>query len=162
MFKQRFLQWCNIKWTPAKSGYLPEVIYHKEYGLGVNQTLHLRNAAVAGLHATPMDVQRPAALVIQSDYSKTPMSINLILCPTSREDRQIALIAVTDRSVTSRTIAQHIESVTHHSVSALTIRRRLEQSGMSARRPLLGLPLTQKHRCLRHQWCDERRMWVAE
>ncbi|GFV53437.1 transposable element Tcb1 transposase [Trichonephila clavipes] len=36
------------------------------------------------------------------------------------------------------------------------------QSGLSARRPLLGLPLTQNHRRLRHQWCDERRMWVAE
>ncbi|GFW89756.1 transposable element Tcb1 transposase [Trichonephila clavipes] len=30
------------------------------------------------------------------------------------------------------------------------------------RRPLLGLPLTQNHRRLRRQWCDERRMWAAE
>ncbi|GFW93026.1 transposable element Tcb1 transposase [Trichonephila clavipes] len=48
------------------------------------------------------------------------------------------------------------------SLSARTIRRRLQQSGLSARRPLLGLPLTQNHMCLRRQWCDERRMWVAE
>ncbi|GFY15469.1 transposable element Tcb2 transposase [Trichonephila clavipes] len=47
-------------------------------------------------------------------------------------------------------------------VSARTIRRRLQQSGLSARRPLLGLPLTQYHRHLRHQWCDERRVWMAE
>ncbi|GFU06814.1 transposable element Tcb1 transposase [Trichonephila clavipes] len=83
-------------------------------------------------------------------------------CTTSREDRQIVRMAVTDRSVTSRTVAQHIESVTHHSVSARTIRRRLQQSGLSARRPLLGLSLTQNHRCLLRQWCDERRMWVTE
>ncbi|GFX01225.1 HTH_38 domain-containing protein [Trichonephila clavipes] len=51
-------------------------------------------------------------------------------------------MAVTDRSVTSRTVAQHIESVTHHSVYARTIRRHLTQSGLSARRPLLCLPLT--------------------
>ncbi|GFS48293.1 transposable element Tc1 transposase [Trichonephila clavipes] len=38
----------------------------------------------------------------------------------------------------------------------------LHQSCLSARRPLLGLPLTQNHRRLRRQWCDERRMWVAE
>ncbi|GFU48091.1 transposable element Tcb1 transposase [Trichonephila clavipes] len=37
-------------------------------------------------------------------------------CTTSREDRQIVRMAVTDRSVTSRTVAQYIESVTHHSV----------------------------------------------
>ncbi|GFV00267.1 transposable element Tcb1 transposase [Trichonephila clavipes] len=81
-------------------------------------------------------------------------------CTTSREDRQIMQMAVTDRSVTLRTVTQHIESVTHHSVSARTIRRRLQQSGLSARRPLLDLPLTQNHRRLHHQWCDERRMWA--
>ncbi|GFW98702.1 transposable element Tcb1 transposase [Trichonephila clavipes] len=71
-------------------------------------------------------------------------------------------MAVMDRSVTSRTIAQHIESVTHHSVSVRAIRRRLQQSGLSARRPLLGLPLTQNHRRLCRQWYDEIRMWVVE
>ncbi|GFW57266.1 uncharacterized protein TNCV_541801 [Trichonephila clavipes] len=34
--------------------------------------------------------------------------------------------------------------------------------GLSFRCSLLGLPLTQNHRRLRRQWCDERRMWVAE
>ncbi|GFY05739.1 transposable element Tcb1 transposase [Trichonephila clavipes] len=68
----------------------------------------------------------------------------------------------TDHSVTLRTVAQHIDSVTHHLVSARTIRRRLQQSGLSTRRPLLVLPLTQNHRRLRRQWCDERRMWSAE
>ncbi|GFX90794.1 transposable element Tcb1 transposase [Trichonephila clavipes] len=72
-------------------------------------------------------------------------------CTISREDRQIVRMAVTDHSVTSRTVAQHIESVTHHSEFARTIRRRLQQSGMSARRPLLVLPLTQNHRRLHHQ-----------
>ncbi|GFW64897.1 transposable element Tcb1 transposase [Trichonephila clavipes] len=71
-------------------------------------------------------------------------------CTTSRKNRQIVHMAVTDLSVTSRTIAQHIESVKYHSESAHTIQRRLQQSGLSARRPLLGLPLTQNHRCLRH------------
>ncbi|GFV76985.1 transposable element Tcb1 transposase [Trichonephila clavipes] len=71
-------------------------------------------------------------------------------------------MAVTGLSVTSRTVAQHIESVTHHSMSARTIRRRLQQSVLSARRPLLGLPLTQNQRRLVRQWCDERRIWVAE
>ncbi|GFU41822.1 transposable element Tcb1 transposase [Trichonephila clavipes] len=83
-------------------------------------------------------------------------------CITSREDRQIVRMTVTDRSVASQTIAHYIESVTHHSASALTIRRRLQQSGLSARRPLLGMPLTQNHRRLHRQWCDERSMWVAE
>ncbi|GFU31579.1 transposable element Tc3 transposase [Trichonephila clavipes] len=72
-------------------------------------------------------------------------------CTTSLEDKQNVRTAVTDRPVILRTVAKHIKSLTHHSVSARTIRCRLKQSGMSARRPLLGLPLTQNHRRLRHQ-----------
>ncbi|UYV84353.1 hypothetical protein LAZ67_X001922 [Cordylochernes scorpioides] len=83
-------------------------------------------------------------------------------CTTSRADRQIVRMAVTDRSVTSRTVAQHIQSVMHHPVSAHTIRRHLHQSGLSTRCPLLCLPLTQNYRRLHSQWCDERRMWTAE
>ncbi|GFW74142.1 uncharacterized protein TNCV_4176871 [Trichonephila clavipes] len=41
-------------------------------------------------------------------------------CITSREDRQIVRMAVTDRLVSSRTVAQHIQFVKHHSVSAST------------------------------------------
>ncbi|GFU42644.1 transposable element Tcb1 transposase [Trichonephila clavipes] len=66
-------------------------------------------------------------------------------CTTSREDRKIVPMAVMDHSVTSRTVAHHIESVTHHSVSAHTIRRRLQQSGLFSRLPLHGLSLTQNH-----------------
>ncbi|GFV53996.1 uncharacterized protein TNCV_3710571 [Trichonephila clavipes] len=60
-------------------------------------------------------------------------------CTTSREDRQIVRRTVTDHLVKSQTIAQHIESVTHRSVSVRTIRHRSQQSGLSARRPQLGI-----------------------
>ncbi|GFX79084.1 uncharacterized protein TNCV_3913691 [Trichonephila clavipes] len=49
-------------------------------------------------------------------------------CTTSREDSQIVRMTVTDRSVTSRIVTQHVESLTHYSVSARTIRHRLQQS----------------------------------
>ncbi|GFX02823.1 transposable element Tcb1 transposase [Trichonephila clavipes] len=54
------------------------------------------------------------------------------------------------------------EILTSNIMSASTIRRRLQQSSLFARRPLLGLPLTQNHRRLGRQWCDERKMWAAE
>ncbi|GFW03427.1 transposable element Tcb1 transposase [Trichonephila clavipes] len=67
---------------------------------------------------------------------------------------QTTVIRICDRwmqEATSRTVAHHIESVTHHSVSARIIQRRLQQSGLSARLPLLGLPLTQNNRRLHRQ-----------
>ncbi|GFX86270.1 transposable element Tcb1 transposase [Trichonephila clavipes] len=72
-------------------------------------------------------------------------------CTTSRENRQIVRMTVTDHSVISRTVAQPIESVTHHSVHARTLRRCLQQSGLSTRLSLLGLPLKQNYRRLRRQ-----------
>ncbi|GFV41177.1 transposable element Tcb1 transposase [Trichonephila clavipes] len=48
------------------------------------------------------------------------------------------------------------------SLSARTIRRHLHKNGLSARHPLLGLPLMQNQRHLHRQWCFERRIWVAE
>ncbi|GFU78481.1 transposable element Tc1 transposase [Trichonephila clavipes] len=78
-------------------------------------------------------------------------------CTTARNDRRIVRMAVMVRAATSQTIAQQIQSATHHSMSARTIRRRLQQSTMSARRPLLRLPLSGNHRRLPLQWSDERR-----
>ncbi|GFW01080.1 transposable element Tc1 transposase [Trichonephila clavipes] len=77
-------------------------------------------------------------------------------CITASDDKWIVRMAVTDRAATSRTITQQIQSVTHHSVSTRTTRRRLLNSGMFSRCPLLRLPLTGNHRYLRLQWCDEQ------
>ncbi|GFX77708.1 hypothetical protein TNCV_1106251 [Trichonephila clavipes] len=60
------------------------------------------------------------------------------------------------------TLAQEIQSVTHHSVSTRALRRHLQQSRMSRRRPLLRLPLAGNHKRLHRQWCDERWAWATE
>ncbi|GFT32572.1 hypothetical protein TNCV_3145281 [Trichonephila clavipes] len=66
-------------------------------------------------------------------------------CTTARDDRRIVLMAVMDRSVASRTIAQTIKSVMHH----------FQESRMSIRRPLLRLPLIGNHRRFLRQLHDE-------
>ncbi|GFT28151.1 transposable element Tcb1 transposase [Trichonephila clavipes] len=50
---------------------------------------------------------------------------------TARDNRRIVRMAMMDCTVTSRTTAQQIQCVSNHSVSSRTIRRRLQQSGMS-------------------------------
>ncbi|GFT88131.1 hypothetical protein TNCV_1891531 [Trichonephila clavipes] len=47
-------------------------------------------------------------------------------------------------------------------MSVCTIRSRVQQSGMSARHPLLRLPLTENHRRLRRKRCNERRAWTMK
>ncbi|GFV24737.1 transposable element Tcb1 transposase [Trichonephila clavipes] len=136
----------------GRGSHMPEIIFKMEIGsrVGRNQTTVMRLC----------DRWMQEGTTDRRGRSHPPQ------CTTSREDRQIVRMAVMDRSVASRTVARHFESVTHHSVSASTIRRllhqSLHQSGLSARRPLLGLPLTQNHRRLRRQWCDEKRMCASE
>ncbi|GFY35831.1 transposable element Tcb1 transposase [Trichonephila clavipes] len=83
-------------------------------------------------------------------------------CSTGCNDSRIVRMAVMDHVATSRSIAQQVQSVTHHLMSVRTIRRRLQYSGMTTRYPLLHLPLTGNHRRLRHQWCDEWWTWTME
>ncbi|GFV31872.1 transposable element Tc1 transposase [Trichonephila clavipes] len=83
-------------------------------------------------------------------------------CITAHDDMLIVCMTGVDHAATSRNIAQLFQSVTHHSLFARTIRRRLQKSGISVKRPLLRLPLNENQRCLRHQWCDERRTWAMK
>ncbi|GFW96651.1 transposable element Tcb1 transposase [Trichonephila clavipes] len=145
--------------TDACESIINSILRYKDYDFHKNAWPREIGSRVGRNQTTVMricDHWMQEGTTDQRDRSHPPQ------CTTSREDRQIVRMAVTNRSVPSRTVAQHIESVTHHSVSARTIRRRLQQSGLPARRQLLGLPLTQNHRRLRHQWCDERRMWAPE
>ncbi|GFU62525.1 hypothetical protein TNCV_1313701 [Trichonephila clavipes] len=50
---------------------------------------------------------------------------------TARDDRHIIRITVMDHAVTSRTISQQIQSITHHSVSVRTIRLQFQLRGIS-------------------------------
>ncbi|GFS91469.1 transposable element Tcb1 transposase [Trichonephila clavipes] len=75
------------------------------------------------------------------------------------------IVAYLDCELSFRQIGSRVgrnQTTVMRIVSARTIRRRLQQSGLSARRPLLGLPLTQNQKRLHRQWCYDRRMWVAE
>ncbi|GFY20812.1 hypothetical protein TNCV_1120461 [Trichonephila clavipes] len=71
-------------------------------------------------------------------------------------------MALMNCAAPSRTVSERIQHVTHQSMSARTLRHRLQKTGMSAKCLLLRLSLTENHRRLRHQWCDERRTWTTE
>ncbi|GFX14254.1 transposable element Tc1 transposase [Trichonephila clavipes] len=88
---------------------------------------------------------------LQEEATDQRVRSHLPPCTTSRADKWIVHMAVMSRAATSRTIAQQIQSVTYHSVSARTVRFRLQQSRLSTRRPLLHLSLIENHRRLRHQ-----------
>ncbi|GFW15798.1 uncharacterized protein TNCV_3582961 [Trichonephila clavipes] len=99
-------------------------------------------------------------IVAYRDYG---LSFREIGCRVGRN--QTTVMRICDRwmqeHTTGRRGRSHPPQCTT-SLSARTIRFGLQQSGLSARRPWLSQPLTQNHRRLSLQWCDERRMRAAE
>ncbi|UYV78497.1 hypothetical protein LAZ67_16001774 [Cordylochernes scorpioides] len=116
----------------------------------MRDALNMRNQAKNLSRDLQVLIQKHAgtsSLEAQGHKPSHQMILNIFTISISSLAR--SLIHITNRSTT-------------HSVSARTIRRSLQQSGLSARHPFLRLPLTQNHRRLRRQWCDERRMWTVE
>ncbi|GFU76440.1 HTH_Tnp_Tc3_2 domain-containing protein [Trichonephila clavipes] len=75
----------------------------------------------------------------------------------SREGKHVTRRALMNRAAISRTLSQELGSFARQQVSARTVRRSLQQHGLSARRPWLRLPLTLHHKQERLQWCYQRR-----
>ncbi|GFU38733.1 transposable element Tcb1 transposase [Trichonephila clavipes] len=82
-------------------------------------------------------------------------------CTSACDDMRIVCMVLLDCAATSRIIAQQTQSVIHYSVSARTIRRRLQRSGMSTRRSLHRLPSTENYGRLRCQWYNEWQTWTT-
>ncbi|GFV27013.1 hypothetical protein TNCV_4852501 [Trichonephila clavipes] len=79
------------------------------------------------------------------DHSHSPR------CTTVRDNKWIVRMAVIDRTATSETIVQQIQSVTHNSEQSHNNRHHFHQSIMSARHPLLHILLTGNNRHLQRQ-----------
>ncbi|GFS92831.1 transposable element Tcb1 transposase [Trichonephila clavipes] len=113
------------------------MIVYRDYGYSFREI----GQHVGRNQATVMDIcysWMQEKLTVRRGQSHPP------LCTTVRDERWIVCMEVMDHGDASRTMTLQIQSVTHHSVSVRTI----QYSGMSARRPLLRLPLTGNYRRL--------------
>ena len=82
-------------------------------------------------------------------------TLYLSRCTTTFDEKHIA-VTDTHHFAILRTILQNILPVTQQLASAPTIRRRLQKSGLFARRPLLRLPLNRNQKPLLRQGSDEQ------
>ncbi|GFX08328.1 transposable element Tcb1 transposase [Trichonephila clavipes] len=124
-----------VEATQTSSGVMLTYGSGRGSRLGKTSVLGLREAVKPDINASSTEMK---CMVFLSDYQQ-----------------RYALIPdgfFKNRSVISRRKQQ----------SAFDQVSEFDRSGLSARRPLPGLPLTQNHRHHRRQWCDERRMWAAE
>ncbi|GFS90985.1 transposable element Tcb2 transposase [Trichonephila clavipes] len=104
---------------------LPGAIFQKD-----NARPHTRNRSTRWMIPSNRDADLTSWM--QEVTTHRRVRSHVPSCTNAHNDRRIVHMAVMDRAATSGTIAQQIQSVAHHSVSACTIRGRVQKSGMSA------------------------------
>ncbi|GFU76331.1 transposable element Tcb2 transposase [Trichonephila clavipes] len=78
---------------------------------------------------------------------------------TPNEDRYLVLTARRHRNMNATLLQQHLRSATGTTVSTQTIRNRLHGVGLYARRPMVCVRLTSRHRRDRREWATEHVNW---
>ncbi|GFU53835.1 transposable element Tcb2 transposase [Trichonephila clavipes] len=79
--------------------------------------------------------------------------------PTPNEDRYLVLTTRRHRNMNATLLQQHLRSATGTTVSVQTIRNRLYGVGVYARRPMVCVRLTSRHRRDRREWATEHVNW---
>ncbi|GFY12169.1 transposable element Tcb2 transposase [Trichonephila clavipes] len=78
---------------------------------------------------------------------------------TPNEDRYLVLTARRHRNMNATLLQQHLRSATGTRVSTQTVRNRLHGVGLYARRPMVCVRLTSRHRRDRREWATEHVNW---
>ncbi|GFT44837.1 transposable element Tcb2 transposase [Trichonephila clavipes] len=78
---------------------------------------------------------------------------------TSNEDRYLVLTARRHRNMNTTLLQQHLRLATGTTVSTQTVRNRLHGVGLYARRPMVYVRLTSRHRRERREWATENVNW---
>ncbi|GFU14621.1 transposable element Tcb2 transposase [Trichonephila clavipes] len=78
---------------------------------------------------------------------------------TSTDDRYIQLTARRNRTENATQLQRQLLLATGRRVSSQTVRNRLHEGGIYARRPMVCIPLTPCPRAARRRWAAEHRDW---
>lgn len=76
-----------------------------------------------------------------------------------RDDRYLQLMALRDRTITTRTLRSNLRTATHINISQDTVRRRLHEVNLHSRVPAIRIPLTPHHRRARMAFCRNHQRW---
>ncbi|GFX42051.1 transposable element Tcb2 transposase, partial [Trichonephila clavipes] len=78
---------------------------------------------------------------------------------TSTDDRYIQLTAHRNRTENATQLQRQLLLATGRKMSSQTVRNRLHEGGLYARRPMVCIPLTPRHPAARKRWDAEHRDW---
>ena len=79
---------------------------------------------------------------------------------TAADDRFLVIQARRNRCATATQLRRELQNASGVNVSTQTIRARLHEAGLRARRPCIGIPLSRNHRRARNQWARDHVGWT--
>ena len=78
---------------------------------------------------------------------------------THRQDNLIRTLTLRNPTITARALQGQLRTAAGVTVSDQTIQNRLHAAGLRARRLVVRIPLTQRHRIHRSDWCRRHLQW---
>lgn len=81
-------------------------------------------------------------------------------CLTDADERYVRIASLRDRFRPATSIANEINRLRPTNVSAQTVRNSLHRACLRARRPEIGIPLSENHRRLRQEWATRHQRWT--
>uniref|UniRef100_A0A2H1VNK9 SFRICE_026544 n=1 Tax=Spodoptera frugiperda TaxID=7108 RepID=A0A2H1VNK9_SPOFR len=94
-------------------------------------------------------------------YTRRPESGGF-RCSSARDDRFMVLAILKNRFLTAVEIRQRLQTARGVNVSERTVRKRMEEQNLSARRPARGPELLRHHRVARLRFAREHANWTHE
>lgn len=79
---------------------------------------------------------------------------------SQRKGRFIVVTSRRNRFMSAPKIARQLRNATGVRISGQTVRNRLRSVGLKGMRPVVSVPLTQRHRRLRVQWATLHQRWI--
>ena len=131
----------------------------RERAVGMVQAGMTHQAVADHFNVSRITISRLTIRLRQTDRTNDRPRNGRPRVTSQRQDRHVHLIYLRNRTITAEDTARRAPGLANVRISDQTVRRRLRESGLRARRPVVGTILKQRHRTARLTWARARRCW---
>ena len=131
----------------------------RERAVGMVQAGMTHQAVADHFNVSRITISRLTIRLRQTDRTNDRPRNGRSRVTSQRQDRHLRLIYLRNRTITAEDTARRAPGLANVRISDQTVHRRLRESGLRARRPVVGPILKQRHRTARLTWARARRCW---
>ena len=131
----------------------------RERAVGICQAGMTHQAVTDHFDVSRITISRLMIRLRQTDRTNDRPCNDSPRVSSQRQDRHLRLIHLRNRMITAADTVRRTPGLANVRISSQTARRRLRESGIRARRPVVGPILKQRHRTARLIWVRARRRW---